>query len=442
MCGILVTSKNIEDIDEVNKKLKNRGPDHTNLQKINNINFLHNLLHVTGVKIPQPFYSEIHNIVYLFNGEIYNYREFGEYQSDGECILDLYLKHGYLFPQKLDGEFAIILIDFNKNFIITSTDIFGTKPFWYSFEDSNFGFSSYPSSLEKLLFQKVTKMVANTINKYDLESFKLLESTYVHQFDLQQYKDNYDDFNKVLEKAVLKRVENLQYNIIVGLSSGYDSGVIVSILNKYNIKYDSYSIEAEEDLAILNQRIQIGNNLGNNCQLLKIKKSDFDQMKEYLYENAEKLHYKWLQNGRTECIFEDVGAIGTAIILKYAKENRVNLKVFLSGLGGDEIFSTYQRYDGPQPKVFPEKLETIFPWPNFFGNSMRNYLGMAESISGVFSIEGRYPLIDKDLVQEFLWLKPDLKNNSLKAPLDNYLALNKYPIFKPKRGFNAVAKLY
>ena len=34
-----------------------------------------------------------------------------------------------------------------------------------------------------------------------------------------------------------------------------------------------------------------------------------------------------------------------------------------------------------------------------------------EIISGMYGIEGRYPFLDFQVVQEFLWLTPDVKNS-------------------------------
>ena len=45
--------------------------------------------------------------------------------------------------------------------------------------------------------------------------------------------------------------------------------------------------------------------------------------------------------------------------------------------------------------------------------------------SGNFNIETRYPFLDRDLVQEFLWLTAELKNKHYKAPLREYLIRNK-----------------
>ena len=88
MCGILFTNKEIIDLQKTIKFLKRRGPDHTEHKIINGYNFVHVLLSMTGEGLTiQPFVYD--NIVILFNGEIYNYKDFGDFNSDGECIMNL-----------------------------------------------------------------------------------------------------------------------------------------------------------------------------------------------------------------------------------------------------------------------------------------------------------------------------------------------------------------
>jgi len=41
-------------------------------------------------------------------------------------------------------------------------------------------------------------------------------------------------------------------------------------------------------------------------------------------------------------------------------------------------------------------------------------------------LEGRYPFLDRAVVQEFLWLTADLKNSVYKNVLDNYLTMHNY----------------
>ena len=90
MCGILATSREIEDLQEVIEFLKRRGPDATNHLQYRGISFVHTLLSMTGKLTIQPFIDGENDLVAFFNGEIYNYLDFGDYESDGQCILPLY----------------------------------------------------------------------------------------------------------------------------------------------------------------------------------------------------------------------------------------------------------------------------------------------------------------------------------------------------------------
>jgi asparagine synthetase B (glutamine-hydrolysing) len=74
--------------------------------------------------------------------------------------------------------------------------------------------------------------------------------------------------------------------------------------------------------------------------------------------------------------------------------------------------------------LFPDKLEE---WKNFTGSCMYSYLGKEECVGGSWNVETRYPFLDKEFVQEFLWLKPELKNRNYKAPIYEYLTSKGFP---------------
>ena len=121
-----------------------------------------------------------------------------------------------------------------------------------------------------------------------------------------------------------------------------------------------------------------------------------------------------------------------------------NCKIFLSGTGCDEIIGDYYIKDhyNTDPStcfkgIFPINLKDIFPWKNFYNGTMRKYLTKDEYIIGCLGLETRYPFLDKTFVQEFLWLKPELKNIQYKAPLAEYLQKYNFPFSKnEKRGFS------
>jgi hypothetical protein len=60
-----------------------------------------------------------------------------------------------------------------------------------------------------------------------------------------------------------------------------------------------------------------------------------------------------------------------------------------------------------------------------------------EHVSGSHGVEGRYPFLDRDVVQEFLWLSADQKNQFYKVPLHQYMTKHKFPFDEcAKVGFN------
>ena len=120
MCGIIVSNLHINS--EYFKYILNRGPDYTNHKNINGINFVHFLLHLTGEITYQPIIDD--NIVCIFNGEIYNYKEIlPNAVSDSYSIIEAYNKYGKEFVKYLDGEFVIILFDFEKNLLFICRDV-------------------------------------------------------------------------------------------------------------------------------------------------------------------------------------------------------------------------------------------------------------------------------------------------------------------------------
>ena len=96
----------------------------------------------------------------------------------------------------------------------------------------------------------------------------------------------------------------------------------------------------------------------------------------------------------------------------YSKElptgNPLARRVILMGMS----FNTFDSCGyGGVGDFFPEDLSSVYPWPNFYNGTMERYLKGDEYVGGCWGYETRYPYCDKDLVQEFLWLKPNLKNS-------------------------------
>lgn len=410
MCGFIVSRQNSSAPN--NYYIKLRGQDFTKKYETNGFTFIHNLLSVTGDFTPQPFVD--HNIVCLYNGEIYNHK-FAK--SDGENLIPLYKKYGVDFPKYLDGEWAIALYDFNKKLAVFATDLFATKPIWRrGLECASYksGLSQPPTQPNNLL-RSVVEPRKMPANKIEVVYFNGTESTKnVYDWDLNQHKNNYDDWIVSFEKAVKKRVSN---NCFIGLSSGYDSGAIASCLSKLDLKFKAFIIEGKENKDILSQRME----LVKDFEYID-STEDYDTEIDWVKNRIEPFKYI----GGEGSIQKDKASLALSKICRLAhSEGR---KVYLSGQGSDEIISDYSLL--PRQSTFKGKFPDKLPkdlWPNFYGFCQYNYLGKEEYVAGSHSIETRYPFLDKDVVQEFLWLTPELKNKYYKAPIREYLVRNNFP---------------
>lgn len=438
MCSFIATNEELcaSSLPYVNFFTKFRGPDLTTLEKYKGFSFVHNLLSITGDFKPQPFINEEREIVCVFNGEIYNYDR-QKYDSDGECLIDLYIEHGELFTQKLDGEFSVALFDFKNDIVCLSTDAFATKPLWFSFQDGKIGASSYKTPLERLGFTDIKKLKANTIMVSRISTCDVLQEVEVFSFDLTQHKETFDDWIVAFEEAMIKRVGGVREKIFIGLSSGYDSGAICCELLKNNISFQAYTVLGTENEFVLRARNELVVEKGNEHtmthfppQLRSVAHAHIqDKVEEFKYtirSMSSDYNEYWLS------LKDDNGSNGLSFISSLAKKD--GNKIYISGQGADELFADYgfggeKKYPHSNfGGLFPEDLSTIFPWPSFYESSMESYLAKEEYVAGSYGLEARYPFLDPKVVQEFLWLKPELKNSNYKSVIHTYLQRNNFPM--------------
>jgi asparagine synthetase B (glutamine-hydrolysing) len=443
--GFNFVPENIEFINYFNAK---RGPDLTNIHKSKDHVFLHNLLSITGEFTEQPFVED--DLVVMYNGEIYNYDTFGlDCKSDGEIITSLYKTHGAKFFKFLDGEFAIVIYDFSKRQVFIATDTFATKPVWIGKDGERCIVASYESVIKSVGVKGVYKIPANSLFVLNLDTFELEKRFQIKQFDLDQHKDTFDDCLQAFSNSISKRTKNLREKVFIGLSSGYDSGVIACELNNQDVKFKSYSIKAQENEQIILKRHKILEQNDQKTEMIYLSKDQYNETQKLIKDNAEEFLYQIKRNGyitSNEYMTDDQGAVGLAYICSLAQKE--GAKIYISGQGADEIFSDYG-FDGNKiynhstfGGKYPENLETVFPWNSFYESTQVSYLAKEENIPGAFGIEGRYPFLDFDLVQEFLWLKPELKNKFYKSVLHQHLTKHNFPFSLNKKiGFGASREL-
>jgi asparagine synthetase B (glutamine-hydrolysing) len=440
VCGIIVCPQSSEIHSNSIELLKRRGPDAHRKIAFNGYDFQHFLLSIEGSSQPQPIESE--RSIVLFNGEIYNFKELSSGDSEVALIQSLYESDGIEGLRGLDGEYAIVIYDKFRDAFIVAMDPFGTKPLFFSSYQSKAHIASYESVLNSLGCENIRHLSPNKIYTISSATGLILGSVHNQIFSLRQFETSFDGWCESFEAAVEKRYRHGKdgQSVYIGLSSGYDSGAIAAALNKLKLKFSAFSIIDEKNSETIQGRASSTEFIHQHLML-----RDRRRFADHLTYPVEKFPFRIFSDitgyvERGTSTETDMGARGLAQICDAA--NRLGFKIYLSGAGADEIYSDYG-YGGRAIYShsnfgghFPEELSRVFPWASFYGSSMRSYLMKEELVAGYFGQEGRYPFLDRDLVQKFLNLDSSLKNSQYKAPIEYYLRSLGYPFdLNEKLGF-------
>jgi len=153
MCGIIATKGKNHFHDEIIGKmlesLAHRGPDERKFVRINDTTLGQTRLSIVDLSEGnQPMRDNEKSMTIVFNGEIYDYKNLRldleakghifRTQSDTEVILKSYIQYGQNCIKYLDGMFAFVIYDEEKDLLFFARDRFGKKPFYYTFIDGTF----------------------------------------------------------------------------------------------------------------------------------------------------------------------------------------------------------------------------------------------------------------------------------------------------------------
>ena len=140
-------------------KTISRGPDDTRMLHIGAATLGFHRLAIMGLTPEgmQPFFRGADCVA--CNGELYGFRpvkaeleaEGYTFESDSDCeiILPLYYKYGLDMFNHLDAEFAMILYDSRKKWLIAARDPIGIRPLFYGYSES--GHIAFASEAKNLV---------------------------------------------------------------------------------------------------------------------------------------------------------------------------------------------------------------------------------------------------------------------------------------------------
>ena len=124
MCGILAIigkGKDAESVSELSKRMSHRGPDESDLHVMENGSVLsHERLSIIDLHSGKQPIQGTNTAYVIHNGEVYNHQALRDgilkehtfrTKSDSEVIVHLYEEFGYDFCNKIDGDFAFVVVN-------------------------------------------------------------------------------------------------------------------------------------------------------------------------------------------------------------------------------------------------------------------------------------------------------------------------------------------
>ena len=364
-----------ELIFKMKKFTSNRGPDAEGLYIDSSITIYHNRLSILDLNKSADQPMSYKNYIISFNGEIYNYKElkysltkFGykfKTNSDTEVILHMFDKYNIEAFKKLSGIFAICIWDKTKKKLYLIRDTMGVKPLYYYKEEmtNKFYFSSSIKSIlinlkEKQINESAFNYYSNFGRNDNMETifkgiFKLMPGQLIVldgnsitkkkflKFCFSDKKRNAVEAKQIINDSIKKQLIS-DVPTSLSLSGGVDSNIIYSVMRKnLDIKFNIYSFKFDdhekfnEDFNVARENTKF---YGNNFIPVEIGYKDF-------MDNNEKI---------TEILEEPLA--NQSSVLNYCMSKKISEKVLMTGDGGDEVFTGYDRYRSIYITQFLQKI--------------------------------------------------------------------------------------
>lgn len=490
MCGVYGFTFSVDDkkslLDQMGQLQIHRGPDEDGVYLDEDIALGMRRLSIMDVAHgTQPFYDEQKNIVAFMNGEIYNFRELrSQLESKGvrfqtgcdtEVIPHLFSEFGPECFNLLNGIYVIVIYDLRKRELYLLRDRLGVKPLYYTTKGNDLAFSSELKSLF-VLDQIESQPDLHALSAYlelmyvptpysPFEKIKKCpEASYLHWTPMSVHLHRY--WTPSLATEIMQNEDQVSSNLITQLgestsmqlqsdvpygfflSGGVDSSAVVALASKatdtplltYHISWADVAGKRDESASakVMSDKYQTRHHVKN------IQQEDFIHTLPKLIWHLEEP-------------FADAAFIPTYLL---AAEASKDVKVILSGAGGDELFGGYPHHVKPsllkhfilknlyakdyknswydQWKSFTSsQWRSLFPWfkdnagkqmidEGYAHISSKDYpnanmlydlkwylqndiLFMTDKMTMASSIECRVPLLDHRLVEYSLSLHSQLK---------------------------------
>jgi len=468
MCGIagFQGSFNCELLAQMANAIAHRGPDDFGEwhSSESGVGLTHRRLAIIDLSPlgHQPMLDPSGRLVIVFNGEIYNFRELRRdleeaghrlrSHSDTEVLLTLYLTQGEAMLTLLNGIFAFAIYDHADQTLFLACDSMGIKPLYFNEGCNGFVFASElkalmacdgvaksldVSALFRYLgylwcpggatpFDRVFRVgpgeALRVKDRRIIRRWRWAHSTWA---GAQLNLDAGEAIRRVRESVRIAVHRQMIADVQVGafLSGGLDSSAVVAMAREVSPQIECFTIDtgSVRDSGVaddLPYARRVAKHLGVPLHEIQVDSvrmaADLERMVLQLDEPLA-----------------DPAPLNVLYISQLARQH--NVKVLLSGAGGDDLFTGYRRHRALM-------LESYWAWlPRGARHGLRtafSHLGqrgaLGRRLTKAFAHADWSP--DRRLAGYFMWADPArvlglfasdhrvaLANEAMTAPLENYL---------------------
>jgi asparagine synthase (glutamine-hydrolysing) len=457
MCGIAgyLGRFDGEELESMSRRVAHRGPDGAGIwiSEDRQVGFAHRRLSIIDLSTAADQPMTDGNVVLIYNGELYNYLDLREQmmragiqfrtRSDTEVILKMYLWKGVEMLEHLNGIFAFAIWDKRSKTLFAARDGVGVKPFYYTQTSRGLLFSSEiksfldirdvewsidPAALraymtyhwspgEATMVRSVRKLLPG--HAFIARAGRIERTWAFYDFPYASSPGEMDA-KEAIElvhdsvKAAVRRQMVADVPVGAFLSGGLDSSAVVAFakdgakdgeLPCFTIRFNRAGAQQEGITDDLPYAHQVARHIGVDLHEVSVGPESLHLLPDMVYMMDEPQ--------------ADVSPINAYLISSVARQQ--GIKVLLSGMGGDDIFTGYRRH-------YALEQERYWRWLP---------AGARSAVAGLASrMPVRVPLMrqvrkafsyahlsqDERIASYFFWGHPDVVSSTLSPDLRSTLA--------------------
>jgi asparagine synthase (glutamine-hydrolysing) len=367
ICGIVSTDGAVDParLAAMSATLVQRGPDSDGAFVENGAALAARRLAIIDLETgDQPIANETGTLHVVQNGEIYNYRELRREleraghrlttHGDTEILVHLYEEDGPRFAERLRGMFAIAIWDAERKRLVLARDRYGIKPLYYRVDGDELTFASELRALPRgeidldaleaflafnsipaplTIFRDTRKLPPGHVLVWEAGRAQL--SRYARPGPVAAEEVRADEEAELVEELRARLRDSVGAHLIadvpvgVLLSGGIDSSALTALaaeestdaVRTFSIGFEERSFDELADARLVAERY------GTEHRELVLR-PDAALLLPALAEAFDEP-------------FADSSALPTYLVSQLAAED---VKVALSGEGGDELFGGYYTY--------------------------------------------------------------------------------------------------